>query len=230
MAVDDIYQMTVTAQSPAGFFQNTFAVSSLITTDPTSANFATLAADWVAIWRPQQSDTITWRSWRARQVRGGTVVWPTGTSCNPTGGFLLEGNITSNNNGADLGEALPPQCAMVITFKTGVIGRRARGRNYIFGFTEADQNGGTWAAATLSALETNIATFMTKYVPGTAGNFFRLGVWSYRTASGCEPNPTTHVHTRIDPPAPSLAFTPVTTHVLRSVVHTQRRRVAGVGR
>lgn len=230
MAVDDVYQLSVTAQGPAGFFQNTLAFSMIDSADPTPATAAVLAADYKEIARAQQSTSITYRSWRLRQVRGANVIWPTGTKCQPEGGLLIEGNFTTSAAGQQPLDALPSQIALVTTLKTGQIGRRKRGRVYAFGFTEDATSGGVFSTTFLAAMETAWGTFMGKYSPGSAGNHFQLGVWSFRTASGCEPNPTGKGHIRVDPPAPLLAYTPVTSHLLRNVPYTQRRRVAGVGR
>jgi hypothetical protein len=232
MAVDDVYQLTVTAQGSAGFFQNTLAFSMIDAANPTPATAAVLASDWKEVHRAAQHTSIIYRSWRLRQVRGTGVVWPTGSSCQPEGGLLIEGNFTTSNAGGAPLDILPSQCAMVVTLKTGQIGRRKRGRVYVYGFTEDGTSGGTWSSAHLAAMETAWGTFMGKYSPGSAGNHFQLGVWSFRTASGCEPNPDRKVggHIRVDPPAPLVAYTPVQTHVIRNVVYTQRRRVTGVGR
>jgi hypothetical protein len=230
MALDDVYVLTGTAQGPAGFFQNSAAFSMIVAPDPTPAQALVLANDLKAIWLSRQNNSIVWRTWKLRQVRGDNVSWPTGTSCNPIGGRLVEGNYGTGSTGEEIGDALPPQCAMVVTFKTGQIGRRYRGRMYGFGFGEADQLAGIWTSAALTEMEANLATFMGKYAPGSAGNLFQFGIWSYRIASGCVPNKTTGKHERVDPPHPELAYTPVTTHVLRNIVYTQRRRVLGVGR
>jgi hypothetical protein len=230
MAVNDVYQLTVTAQGAAGYFQNTLAFMMIDAPNPTPATALTLANDYKEIARAQQHTSIVYRNWRLRQVRGEDVDYPTGTLCAPTGGLLLEGNyVTSTTGGAPL-DILPPQVALVTTLKTGQIGRRKRGRVYAFGFTEDATSGGVWSSTFLTAMETAWATFMAKYAPGSAGNHFQLGIWSVRTATGCVPNPTGRGHIRVDPPHDELAYTPVQTHILRNTPFTQRRRVAGVGR
>jgi hypothetical protein len=230
MALDDVYQVTMTAQATGGYYQNSIAVRVIEAAEPTAADFGALAADWLTIWRQEQHTSIFWRSWRARQVRGSNVVYPSGADCQPVGGNLFEGNITTGNQGGEATEMLPPQCALVITFKTNQIGRRARGRAYGFGWTEAQQGAGVWTTPFQTLIQGRLNTFMTKYAPATLPIRLSMGIWSYRTATGCEVDPATHKHVRRDAPNPAAAFTAVNSALLRPTVYTQRRRVAGVGR
>lgn len=229
MAVDDTYVLTVSSRSPAGVMQNSLAFNRTIETAPIAGDFATVAIAMKDLYRTSQSTGVTYVGWRARQVRGAGVTWPAGPDCNPIGGNLFEGLFTTNTTGGNPIGMLPAQCAMVVTMKTAQIGRRHRGRNYFSGLTEDNQDAGTWSGSLLTTIDANWLAFYNTYTPAAPVSGFRLGVWSYRTASGCAPNPVTHVHERVDPPSPATAFTPALTYTVRPTVYTQRRRVAGVG-
>lgn len=112
------------------------------------------------------------------------------------------------------GEPLPPQSAGVLTWSTGLIGRRYRGRNYLWYTNETDQSQGTWT----SGYQTVMADFadaamLIPAAPGYAS--FDLMVYS-------KPNPD------LTPPWGG-AITPVTSYRVNNLVCTQRRRKAGVG-
>lgn len=230
MAIEDVYVLTLSARSTAGIVQNSLAFIRTSSTEPIAGDFGALAVAIKDIHRSRQSTGLTYESWKARQVRGVGVTWPTGNDCNPVGGNLFEGLITSNGQGQLAGDGLPPQCALVTTIRTAKIGRRRRGRFFAGGFTETDQNNGVWGSTILTPVDAAWLAFFNTYTVAapTGGN--RLGIWSFRTASGCVANPTGKGHTRVDSPAPEQAFEPATTYTLRPTVYTQRRRVTGVGR
>lgn len=112
------------------------------------------------------------------------------------------------------GEPLPPQSAAVITWSTGLIGRRYRGRNYLWYTMETDQSQGTWTAGYQTAMDDFAAANL--YIAGAPSwASFDLMVYS-------KPNPD------LDPPWGG-AITPVTSYIIRTTVNTQRRRKIGVG-
>jgi hypothetical protein len=230
MAIDDVYQVTVTSRlTGAGVAQNTFAFIRTTAAEPVNADFDSLAEAIKTIHRTLQNPVMNYSTWRARQVRGTGVTWPASGPCAPQGGKLYEGNVPSPLAGSGSGDALPPQCALVVTLKTALAGRRHRGRVYVTGWGEGDQVAGVWQSSILTTLATTWNTFMTAYAVVAPTSGFRLGIWSFRTASGCIPNPNASGHTRIDPPDAAQAFTAVSSYVLRNTVYTQRRRVSGVG-
>jgi len=230
MALDDVYKMTINAQAPGGFFQNTYAFRLKTATDPVQANFQTLADLIKEIYRPTQRSTMSYTSWRATQVRGGTVHYP-GGGCEREGGLFWEGTFTGTVQGGSSGDALPPQCAMVTTLNTGITGRRFRGRIYAFSQLELNQDDGVWIGTHITAVTTAWTTFMAAVGLTGTNPQFTLGIWSERQATGCVPNPNpppTHLH--VDAGDPATAFNPVTSFTVRSVVYNQRRRTRGVGR
>jgi hypothetical protein len=231
MAQDDVYAITVVARQFGNQRLNIFHVRMTDASEPNATEFATLAVDFKDIYRTYQSNTVTYETWRARQVRGTGVTWPdAGTECAPIGGKYFEGNFTTNTAGTQAGEALPPQAALVTTLRTAEVGRAKRGRSYAYGFTETYQNGGIWDSVFMGNITANWGIFTTKYAPPIAPIHFQLGVWSFRTASGCVQNPSGKGHVRVGPSNEAQAFTDVTNVLPRNTVYTQRRRVTGAGR
>lgn len=229
MAIDDVYQMTVTYRTTAGIMQNTLAFIRTEATEPAQAGFQTLGEAIRQVHKQAQNIGVTYTGWKARQVRGANVTWPSGTDCSPVGGNYFEGLLTTAGAGGTSGDMLPPQCALVTTLKTATIGRTHRGRFYAGGFGEGDQSGGIWNVQLTDAITTAWGTFFTAYGSAAPTSGFKLGIWSYRTASGCTQSPTGSGHVRVESPNPAQAFTPVTSLLVRNTVYTQRRRVAGVG-
>jgi len=229
MAVDDVYQVTMMARNVGGLNMSTLAVSRTSTTEPVAADFATFASAFKDCFRIDQSSTHVYTTYRARQVRGANVTWPASGPCSPVGGNLFEGALLGTLNGSDNGQALPHQCAMVLTLRSATVGRRHRGRIYIGGWGEANQDAGVWATNFLSGVDGRFLNFVNAHNVAAPTDGFRLGIWSFRTASGCRQLPSGKGHERIDPPNPAQAFTPMTVHTTRSTVYTQRRRVQGVG-
>lgn len=230
VAVDDTYRVTINAAGQSSVYQNTFAVRMESEPDPTAANFITLVTDWLTCFKPGQILTYVYTDWQATQLWGSgmTIDSP---NCIRLGGRQLGAVLTgqAGTNGAD---GLPPQAAMVVTWITGFTGRRKRGRAYVGGQSEANQVEGQWIGTYQTTQAAALAVFLGKYAsPSGTDPTFTLGVWSERTASGCVPaTPPSTGHVQIDTPHPELAFTPVTSAVMRPVVYNQRRRTRGVGR
>lgn len=232
MAIDDAYRLTVVSRLSGQQFLNTYAFNVITETPLTLADFTTLATDAKDALRTVQHTAYTFTNWRAAQLRGSGVT-PVQGKCTTTGGQVFEGNYTTNTNGSSAsGDLLPYQCAMVFTINTGLIGRRRRGRLFYAGFGETDQAASIWVAGVVTAATTAFNLFFNKYAGAspTSPNF-RLGVWSYRIATGCErdPNPP-YGHVQVESPNLADAFRVATGSILRTTVHTQRRRVIGVGR
>jgi len=230
MAVDDVYKLTVNAQAPGGVFQNTYAFKVKSVPDLTQANFQTLADLTKEIWRPNQRSTTTYTSWRATQVRGGTVSYP-GGGCDRTGGLFFEGSFTGTVQGGLSGDVLPPQCSMVVTLNTGVTGRRYRGRIFGFSQVELNQDDGVWIGTHITAMTTAWSNYLLAVGNSGTNPNFQLGIWSERIATGCVPNPNPppkHLH--VEEGNPAAAFTNVASFTVRSIVYNQRRRTRGVGR
>jgi hypothetical protein len=227
VAIGDVYRLSVVAQGQGSLYMNTYAMVQEVAS-VTQADFVSLADAIKESMRLLQNSTVSYRSWRAVQVRGGDVA-PVATECRRTGGAVFEAAFTGSVNGGVSGDALPPQSAFVVTQNTGKVGRRFRGRTYHFGFTETDQQAGLWLAGLINTATTNLNNLVTLYGAAGTSPTWTLGVWSERIATGCRPDPITGQITNVDPPNLIGAFSPITGLTVRSTVFTQRRRTLGVG-
>jgi hypothetical protein len=229
MAIDDVYQVTVRSTLLSQVYMNRMAFIRTVGSDVSSAEVLAVGNAMKDIHRASQIQALSYTTYEARQVRGTGVTYPSGADCQPVGGLYFDGALTGTLGGAAVDVALPPQCAMVTTLRTGQIGRRRRGRFYAPGFGEGQQANGAWDTALTTTVSTAWSAFLAAWAVAAPVGGFRLGVWSVREATGCEPNPATGEHVRVDPPSPSTAFTPVIASITRTPVFTQRRRRVGVG-
>jgi len=108
--------------------------------------------------------------------------------------------------GTAVGEGLPPQDSCCVTLRTGVAGRRNRGRSYLAPTSEGGQTGGVLDPAYISAVNA-IFSDMLPLGGGLEFAEWQLGVWSEVAAAG----------------RAVLTVTP------QPVMATQRRRRLGVG-
>jgi hypothetical protein len=230
MAIDDVYRLSIIAGGPAGQLINTYHFRMKTAPNPTEAQWNTVATDCKEIYRLLQQNSTVYNMWRAVQVRGLDVSY-TARPCKATGGALFEAIFTTlTSGGASNFDDLPHQCAQVTTLRTAQVGRTRRGRIYAFGFSEQDQDAGVWTGTLTTAITTAWATFLGKYGNNSPTDpNFQLGVWSNRLATGCTPGPDGRLQPGASTPSPEAAFAAVTTSVVRNIVRTQRRRVAGVG-
>ena len=230
MAAGDVYRLNLFGTSLSQQVMNTLTVQTLPATDPDTTAQLALANAWKNALQPWQHNTTFWTRWELKQL------WGAGMSidapnCRRLGGNAYAGLFSAPLQGAmALNQPLPPQCSLVTTWQSGTIGRRKRGRAYVFGLGEQDQSGGLWDSAFLGNIGGSVNTFFNIYKSGGTSPAYQLGVWSERTASGCVPNPSGHGHLQVDTPHPDTAFTPVTNYQIRGTVYTQRRRTLGVGR
>lgn len=98
------------------------------------------------------------QSYQVRKVCGSAPL-PAGVDEAEAGGSTA-GTITPS--GGD--QALAPWLACVTTIRTGLAGRKYRGRNYIGGNSEANVNGATIASAYTDLLNTYFGALKTRYV------------------------------------------------------------------
>lgn len=122
----------------------------------------------------------------------------------PTEGY--DYSFPTPQAGGRAGESLPPQSSAVITWTTGKVGRRYRGRSFFWPAMEDDQAGGQWESAYITAL----AAF--------ANDSMLLA------SSAAHAQYTQVVYSRT-----FAISTQVSGFVVRNTVYTQRRRVAGAG-
>jgi len=137
-----------------------------------------------------------------RQVQGGEEVFETAADYPGQRGVSATG--------------LPGQLSCVLSWRTGLAGRRRRGRTYMPPAAEEDLNAGQWISGYIAGV-TNFADAMRDDMNTVTLTHaaWQLGIWSV-------PNS--------DPPAdPLTLFTPVTTWIIDSVPGTMKSRRIGSG-
>jgi hypothetical protein len=111
------------------------------------------------------------------------------------------------------GDPLPPQVSPLISWRTGLIGRRNRGRTYLPAPVENDQVAGELSVTYLEGMQ-NVADSMIALSNGL--------VTAWQLVIYGAPNPD------VDPPL-AENIVPVTSAVMRRDLATQRRRRIGTG-
>lgn len=114
--------------------------------------------------------------------------------------------------GTNTAQSLPPQDALVISWRTALKGRSFRGRTYVPGLTEVNQDAGIWGSATTAAYDTWADAFLARYSASDPASHWRFGVVSEVTG-GLK---------RVTP-----IITPVSNFGVDAEVFTQRRRGRG---
>jgi hypothetical protein len=115
--------------------------------------------------------------------------------------------------GNTVDDALPPNDALCITWRTGLKGKQNRGRSYLTGFAEDSQVSGYWISE-IQAWATSVIGngLMAAFGPLGSGNYALSVV---HTMSG---------GARIIPPT----ATPIVSYTVHNEVRTLRRRAIGV--
>lgn len=119
-------------------------------------------------------------------------------------------------SGSIEGDPLPTAMAVVMAMKTGLGGRRNRGRKYLSAVPEADVEASRLTAARLADWQGAANLVMAYFAPGNALANLDLGVL-HRVNAGA--------------PVPLSAdsFVPVTSLIVRPVLGTMRSRIPGHG-
>lgn len=171
-----------------------------------------LAASWVATAFPlvkaATSASVNWDE---------VVVSDT----DKNGSESVELPLTQPNPGSIAGDALPNQNAMLVGLRTGVKGRRRRGRLYLPGVAEGGQTDGVLTGAQLTAVQAFAQGIVNAYGSGGTETNWRLVIYSPPTPA-FKPKTPPPVHT-------DTIITPVTSQDIDEVIRTQRRRSIGVG-
>jgi len=111
---------------------------------------------------------------------------------------------TLNVPGTQTGDMLPPQAAAVLSWRTAFIGRKNRGRTYVFGLAESCQSQGLINGTQLGILGTLAAAIRVAW-PATVNGQLVL----YHRVTNTS--------------------TAIISHIVRDIVYSQRRRTLGVG-
>lgn len=122
----------------------------------------------------------------------------------------LEGAVGVGGNTTD--DALPPNLALCVTWRTGLKGKAYRGRTYFTGFTEDAQNAGYWIEEIQNWAITICNGLMDAFGPVGTGNY---SLSLIHTVSG---------GSRLVPPT----ATPITSYTVNNKVRSLRRRALGV--
>jgi len=207
MSLGDIYKLSVIGRTPAQAqlvtsFHYRATQDTIVDTQTEDLIQAFYGGGTAAVWTAFEStcgNSIGLDRLEARQVSSPALEF-------------AELNITEVGTGG-AGDHLPPQCSAVISWRTGNIGRSFRGRNYMFPSLEGNQAAGQWTGGYLTVLS-NFADAAMEIGDGLATAIYELVIWS-TVANGV-------------PRVPPIA-TLVTSHKEPIFVHTQRRRVTGVG-
>lgn len=110
-------------------------------------------------------------------------------------------------------DALPPQCALTVTWRTGLKGKANRGRTYLTGFAEDSQVSGYWIPEIQAWAQLQFADpLLAAFGPLGPGNYALSVV---HTVSG---------GARLIPPT----ATPIISYTIHNEVRTLRRRGVGV--
>lgn len=203
MATGDIWRLAFTGTYLGSEYVNVWHVRMKSEAGTASGAIAVIKTNWYDIVKT----TLT-NDWSLTLVHCRKLVVP---------GVIYDEGISVQGAGAQ--ENLPPQCSMVITLRTGLVGRSRRGRLYQGGFGENAQAEGTWDPTVVSGFATTIEDLLANIGSGGSSLDYEWGVWS-RKLGGEDPGPYDLV----------AGFRPITGVAVRSTVYTQRRRVSGVGR
>lgn len=146
MALNDIFRLAVVGQGPQGQELVNVHYYRQNTTDPNNDG-TPLGFGWVAQVAPLYALCISNTTSILRlQIRN--VTQPT-FGIDYTTGLPIAGLLA--------GEALPPQTAFIVSWRTGLIGRSRRGRTFVWPPNEASQASGQLSGGYLAALN-NFAT------------------------------------------------------------------------
>jgi hypothetical protein len=231
MATNDVYEMAIRQRFRGQQIVNRYHFQANGGFVPTQAQAQTLADAVKEWWRGVQHNTLAYETWTLRQVWGDGVTYRSSRPIR-TGGRVYEGTFTGTLTGNwATGTPLPPATALVLQMKTGLVGRRNRGRVYIAGLRVEDLGSdGNVLAGTVSAENTQAIAVLAAYGPGGTVADWDLVVWSFRYASGWKDDPSTPGGlVYVGPISSQNEANGVTSMVCSPIWRVQRRREVGVG-
>lgn len=231
MATNDVYELAVRARFRGQQIVNTYHYMANGGFVPTQAQAQTLADTHKELWRNAQHNTLAYETWTLRQVWGAGVTY---NSSKPirVGGRVYEGTFTGTLTGnISTGTPLPPANALVVQLKTGLVGRRNRGRLYIAGLRVEDVGSdGNVGSASLAAFNASLATHGAAYFIGGTVADWDWVIWSFRYASGWRPAPAHPHHLEfVGPISSQNEAVAINSAMCSPIWRMQRRREVGVG-
>lgn len=114
------------------------------------------------------------------------------------------------------GEALPTEVAAVVALKTGLGGRRNRGRKYIAGLVPGDTSQSRIISTRFDALQSDLNEIKNFFLASNSFSNLEMGI-VHRSLAGA-PVPLT-----------ADSFVPVNNIILRQILGTMRTRIPGHG-
>jgi|SRR6266540_1774179 len=229
MAIGDVWKLNVRSTQFSQVYQNSIYLATETSSLVSQADLQTVADALKEVFRPLQSNTLTYTTWTANEVKSSLVIYDTAL-CKRSGGLAFDGALTGTISGAGVSAAAPPQASIVTTWLTGLVGRSRRGRIYMPALESASVTNGKVTGSTLTALTTNLNAWKGVYHALGTSAVFTQCVFSDVIAFGCRAGAThPHAPVRYSVPNPANARQDVVTFKVRDIIYTQRRRVIGVG-
>lgn len=142
-----------------------------------------------------------------------------GVTINPHNGPMTE-LIIESGTGDQPDEGLPSYCAAVLSLRTGLGGRRRRGRLYFAGISEGFSDHSKLTASGLTGLQGIGIELLTRFGVSNTTRSWTYGVWSRLNAL---------VDGSASAPNVDNAFTPITQCLGRIILGTQKHRQIGHG-
>jgi hypothetical protein len=216
-AQDDIYEVAVKQLLYGQRVINTFHFKQKVSGDDGEAQ--RLAADFhtsmLTTFLTGRSNNLTVDLISCRKVQG-------------AGTLQHDEYVTPAAAGSLAGQAAAaPQLAVVVSWRTPQAGRSHRGRTYLAGFTDADENGGVWGTNTTNFATAWADAMLARYGVGVATTNWDFGIWSRPYAAYTSYNPKTGAP--IAHGAYAGNFTAITGRLIRATAFNQRRRTVGIG-
>lgn len=134
----------------------------------------------------------------------------------------VETTIVPPTPGALAEPALPPQDAVLFSFKSALKSQRSRGRVYWPGATEAGTASGQLTSTSQSLWNDWVNHLLTTYVGASPVSGWRLVTYSPEDLTPPKAPP-------VFKPRPGQVITPVSAIILDPVIRSQRRRQIGKG-
>jgi hypothetical protein len=200
-AVGDLVELQIRGLLLGQQFENTLGFKARTT----AGTFAALAADF---WSAAGASYMASKSndFQVNEIAVVAVYPDTAATASYTTGLP--------DVGANAGDTLPPQLAQVVSFNTALKGRSYRGRNYIGGWTEANQTDGYWNGDVTTATSTYFSDVSAVFGVGGTDPDWEWVVISRFLDGGPRANPI---------------GTAVVSYIVRETVNTMRRRAIGHG-
>jgi hypothetical protein len=231
----DVYEVVLPQSFHNQAVVNVYHVKCLTTISGAQAAFQTLADLLKEAFRTNQSNLLSYSSWKATQVSGDGVTYDT-TTCRRQGGDVYEGSLTGTLIGGDsTSSGTQSTSGLVVALKTGLSGRSRRGSVYLGGFADGKRDATTienWTAGLVSSIQADVAALLALIgVPGGSNPNFGWVVWSKFLASGCKyvPGIPKPVYTHVQAGNAAASHADVKSGTPRAAIVPMNRRKPGRG-